>query len=88
MNQQPSLIELNTHARTSEWFQLGTQLELDNINLNRCNGDLSRVYDLWIQEKAENATRRNLLSALRTINQNNVAKIYEDYLKTLVSSFC
>ena len=67
---------------------MGTQLELNNVNLNGCSGDLSRVYDLWIQEKAENATRRNLLSALRAINQNNVAKMYKDYLKTLVSSFC
>ena len=88
MDQQPPLIELITHARTSEWFQLGIQLKLNNVNLKGCNGDLSCVYNLWIQEKAENATRRNLLSALRTINQNNVAKIYEDYLKTLVSSFC
>ena len=87
MDQQPPLIELINNARTSEWFELGTQLELDNINLNGCNSDL-RVYNLWIQEKAENATRRNLLSALRAINQNNVAKTYEDYLKTLVSSFC
>ena len=88
MDQQPPLIELVTHARTSEWFQLGIQLKLDNVNLEGCGDNLSRMYNLWIQEKAETATRRNLLSALRAINQNNVAKKYEDYLKTLVSSFC
>ena len=88
MDQQPSLIELITYAKTSKWFQLGIQLKLDNVNLEGCSGDLSRMYNLWIQEKAENATRRSLLSALRAINQNNVAKIYEDYLRTLVSSFC
>ena len=87
MDQQPPIKELSKYARTSEWFKLGVELELNSVDLKGCNSDL-RMYDLWIQEKAENATRRNLLSALRTINQNNVAKIYEDYLKTLVSSFC
>ena len=88
MDQQPPLKELINYARTSECFKLGVQLELDIVNLNRCGDNLSRMYNLWIQEKAETATRRNLLSALRAINQNNVVKKYEDYLKTLVSSFC
>ena len=88
MDQQPPLIELIPHAKTSKWFKLGVHLELNDVDLNECDSDLSRVYNLGIQEKAENTTRRNLLSALRAINESNVAKIYEDYLKTLVSSFC
>ena len=36
-------------------------------------------------EKAKNATRRNLLTALRAIGQNNIAKHYDNYLKTLVA---
>ena len=43
------------------------------------------MYQLWIMEKAENATRRNLLVALRAIGQNNVARKYEEYLETTVS---
>ena len=36
-------------------------------------------------EKTKNATRRNLLIALRAIRQNNIVEHYEDYLKTLVA---
>ena len=80
---QPTLLEVTTHAKTAEWFLLGTQLELDDTDLAACT-NLSRMYQLWIQEKAEIATRRNLLTALRAIKQNNVAKKYEDHLKTLI----
>ena len=80
---QPELLEVTTHARTAQWFLLGTNLKLDGTSLDGCN-DLTRMYQLWIQEKAENATRRNLLNALRAINQNNVAKKYEDHLRTLI----
>ena len=82
---QPKLLEVTTHAKTAKWFQLGTQLELDETDLAECT-NLERTYQLWIEEKAENATRRNLLIALRAIKQNNVAKKYEDYLKTLIVS--
>ena len=85
LDKQPQHLELMHHAKTAQWYRLGTQLELDNVKLNGCNGDLMRVYDLWIQEKAENATRRNLLDALRAIGENNVAYWYEEHLKTLVS---
>ena len=36
-------------------------------------------------EKGKGATRRSLLNALRAIRQNNVADVYEDYLKATVS---
>ena len=85
LDEQPPLIELINNAKTAEWFSLGIQLELDNTKLKGSKGDLGLVYDLWIQEKAENATRRNLLNALKAIGQKNVAHKYEEYLKTLVS---
>ena len=84
LDQQPTMIELITHARAAKWNHLGVQLDLDSIDLAECT-DLTRMYQLWIQEKAENATRRNLLTALRSIKQNNVARQYEDYLRTMVS---
>ena len=84
MDQQPGLKELITHARTAQWYQLGVQLELDSVDLDGCT-DMTSLYRLWIQEKAEMATRRNLLSALRSIRENNVAWKYENYLRTLVS---
>ena len=84
LDQQPGSKELITHARTAQWNLLGVQLELDSINLDGCT-DLTSMYRLWIQEKAEMATRRNLLSALRSIRENNVAWKYETYLRTKVS---
>ena len=84
LDQQPHLKELTTHARTAKWHLLGVQLELDSVDLAGCT-DLTSMYQLWIQEKAEMATRRNLLTALRFIRENNVARQYENYLRTLVS---
>ena len=84
LDQQPDRKELNKHARTSKWRQLGEELELDSVDLDGCT-DLTSMYRLWIQEKAEMATRRNLLTALRSIRENNVAWKYENYLRTLVS---
>ena len=79
-DQQPSIQEITTHARTEKWNELGTQLQLDSVNLAECHS-LTRMYQLWIQEKADKATRRSLLDGLKAIKQNNVAKIYEDHLK-------
>ena len=84
LDQQPNIKELTTHARTAKWHLLGVQLELDSIDLDRCT-DLTSMYLLWIKEKAEMATRRNLLTALRSIRENNVGWTYENYLRTLVS---
>ena len=84
LDEQPPLKELTTYVRTAKWFLLGTHLELDSVNLDECT-ELARMYQLWIDEKAEKATRRNLIAALRDIGKNNVARKYIEYLKTLVS---
>ena len=84
MDQQPPILELASHVRTAKWYQLGVQLGLDIVDLAKCHDYIS-MYQLWIQEKAEKATRRNLLTALRAIRQNVIAKSYEDYLRTMVS---
>ena len=84
LDQQPDLKELTTYARTTEWHLLGVVLELDSVDLAGCT-DLTRMYQLWIKEKAEMATRRNLLAALRSIRQNSIAYEYEKYLRTKVS---
>ena len=84
LDQQPDLKELTTHARTAEWRLLGVHLELDGVDLAECT-DLISMYQLWIKEKANMATRRTLLTALRSIRENNVAWMYESYLRTKVS---
>ena len=86
LDQQPPLKELTTHARTAKWFELGAQLDLDKVDLAGCT-NFARMSQLWIDEKAENATRRNFLNALMAIRQNNVAYDYEKYLKALLVSF-
>ena len=80
VDQQPPILEITTYARTTEWCKLGIQLQLSDVALAECH-DCIEMYQLWIMEKAENATRRQLISALRAIRQNNVAHKYEDYLK-------
>ena len=84
MDQQPTLEELISHARTVEWYHLGVKLGLDSVDLDGCR-DYTSMYRLWIMGKAREATRRNLLDILRAIRQNNVAIKYKDYLKTTVS---
>ena len=86
LDQQPDLKEITNFARTAEWYQLGVQLELDGVNLAGCT-DIARMYQLWIQQKAQDATRRNLLTALRAIRENNAAWQYEQYLKRSLVSF-
>ena len=82
MDQQPSIVEISNHTRTPKWYQLGVLLELDAVDLANCR-DCTRMYQVWIEKEAENATRRKLLTALRAIRQNDVAEHYEEYLKTL-----
>ena len=82
LDQQPPILEITTHARTAEWNRLGVQLELNDVALAGCH-DYTEMYQLWIMEKAENATRRKLISALRAVGQNNVAYNYEQNLKTV-----
>ena len=86
LDQQPDLKEITNFARTAEWYQLGVQLELDLVDLAGCT-DIARMYQLWIQQKAQDATRRNLLAALRAIRENNAAWQYEQYLKKSLVSF-
>ena len=81
LDQQPPIKEVTEHARTAKWNQLGVQLELKDVALAGCR-NCTDMYQLWIMEKAENATRRKLMSALRSIKENNVAYTYEQHLKT------
>ena len=78
-DQQPSILELTKYAKTSEWNQLGVALELNSVDLAGCN-DCTKMYQLWLQEKAEKATRRKLLGSLMDIRQNDVARKYKEYV--------
>ena len=85
LDQQPPILEITTYTRTAEWNQLGVTLELDTIDLAGCH-DCTKMYQIWLQEKGEKATRRRLLDALTNIRQNDVARKYNEYIDKLVSN--
>ena len=84
LDDNPTIDELTTHARTDKWNELGINLGLDSVNRRGCHG-YDSMYQLWLEEKGNGATRRVLIKALRDKKLNNVADNYEKYLKTLVS---
>ena len=91
----PPLHEICNNARTSRWYELGIQLELDTMDLERIRNDpavpdkLSSMFQLWLNKKAGTATRRQLLKALRTdhVGQNSIAESYEQEFKRMVSTY-
>ena len=84
LDDKPTPDELTTHARTADWNELGIKLGLDSVNLGGCRG-YAKMYQSWLQEKGDGATRRVLIIALRAKLLNSVADDYVKYLKTLVS---
>lgn len=88
LDQTPSLSEICEHSRTAKWYELGVQLQLDSVDLDNIRSDpavtdkLSSMYNLWLNKKAETATRKELLIALQTehVGQNRVAMEYKEYL--------
>ena len=76
----PELYELNKYVRIANWDDLGIELKLDNVRLAGCKNHTD-VYKLWLNEKSMQATRRNLIDALRAIKQNRVVDEYITYLK-------
>ena len=92
LDQTPLLSEVCEHARTSHWYKLGIQLEVDEVELNEIRNDSgsdkrTRMYQLWLRTQPY-ATRRQLLTALRTkdVGEEVVASKYEQMLFDMVSS--
>ena len=78
----PEISELTNYARTAKWDELGIQLKLDDVDRKQCKG-CAAMYDLWLQEKGRDATRKMLLAALRAIRLNAIANIYVAHLQTI-----
>ena len=62
--------------------QVGCETRIVSCALDGCRE--CTCYVSVMGAKAQNATRKDLLVALRAIKQNNVARKYEQYLKTTV----
>lgn len=82
----PLIDELTTYARTAQWNELGIKLGLDDVYLGGCNG-YDSMYQLWLQQKGDGATRRSLINALRDKMLNKVADDYTKYLRKMVSLY-
>ena len=93
LDEVPPLHEIVEHARTDCCMELATMLELDSEDLSNVKTEsslskkISAVYQLWLDKKGKDATRRRLLAALRTkhVGQNRVAESYEEVLIKKVS---
>ena len=90
LNGKPTLAELCKHVPIStNWYIMGTQLELDVRKLNEIEDlpkpvpyKVSKMYELWLDTKPQ-ATRRQVLEMLRMelIGQMSLAQQYETKLK-------
>ena len=94
LDEVPQLHEVCNYVRTAHWYELGIQLqlntvELDSINESAVTDKLSRMYDVWLNKRADAATRRSLLTALQTdhVGQKRIAVEYKEKLMTMVSVF-
>ena len=86
MDDRPDLAELAEHVRTIHWHGLGLQLGLENDDLSsiRCSiteGCRTEMFNSWLK-KSINATRRQLLEALRSsaVAEIHMAECYEKYI--------
>ena len=90
LNGKPTLAELCKHVPIStNWYIMGTQLELDVTKLNEIEDlpkpvsyKISKMYELWLNTNPQ-ATRRQILEMLRMelIGQMSLAQQYETMLK-------
>ena len=95
LDEVPPLDEIVEHAITDCCIELGTMLQLDIEDLSNVKTEsslsrkISAVYQMWLDKKGNDATRRRLLVALRTkhVGQNRVADSYEEELIKMVSRF-
>ena len=87
MNSRPSLAELMREVcLTAEWYQIGVMLNLDPDKLNairhssaRGSDKTSDMYKLWLDSKPQ-ATRRQLVEVLQSMDLNRQAFDYKKYL--------
>ena len=92
LNGKPTLAELCKHVPIStNWYIMGTQLELDVRKLNEIEDlpkpvpyKVSKMYELWLDTEPQ-ATRRQIVDTLKmeAVGQKNLAVEYEKKLREL-----
>ena len=86
LNGKPTLAELCKHVPIStNWYIMGTQLELDVKKLNEIEDlpkpvpyKVSKMYELWLDTNPQ-ATRRQIVDTLKmeAVGQKSLADQYE-----------
>ena len=94
LDKVPQLHEVCSCVGTAHWYELGVQLQLNTVDLDEIRDSavtdkdkLSRMYDVWLNKRADGATRRSLLTALQSdhVGQKRIAVEYKEKLMTVVS---
>uniref|UniRef100_A0A1X7TG41 Death domain-containing protein n=1 Tax=Amphimedon queenslandica TaxID=400682 RepID=A0A1X7TG41_AMPQE len=94
LDSRPSLAELMREVcLTAEWHHIGVMLDLDPDKLNAIHHSTTSVsdktsdmYKLWLDSKPQ-ATRRQLVEVLESMDLNRKALDYKKYLKGKITSF-
>ena len=88
LDEKPPLFEVCEYVRTSRWYLLGIKLKVDEVELNEIRDESgpdkrSRMFQLWLRTQP-NATRRQLLTALRSkdVGEESVALKYENMVSS------
>ena len=85
MDSNPDIKELTDHATTAKWKDLGIQLDIKGRILAECN-TCTEMYLKWLAIKPKReTTRRNLIAALKKIDEIRLADDYMEHLGTMVS---
>ena len=85
---EPHLRDLMTHVRTTEWYRLGLQLDLDDFKLQEIevnvkdNKDrLRKMFQAWL-EICVNPSWQDIVKALKEIGDRNLgAKLDKQFSK-------
>ena len=94
LDSRPSLRELVRQVcLESEWYQIGAMLDLNPDKLSAIrqsagkeDDKTSDMYKLWLDSQPQ-ATRRQLIEVLESMNLNRQANDYKKYLKGTCSTF-
>ena len=81
LSSKPKRKDINKYRELdNEWYSLGTELEIDDEELDELGGKYSdlhmrmiKVFGVWL-EKGKNPTYRELLKALVNIGKTDVAE--------------
>ena len=97
LSSKPRTKELTEHVNVgTNWYTLGTMLDLDQKQLQDINGraisstqKMIEMFNLW-RATTPTASRRQVLEALgkSVMGENALAYEYENYLKDLYETTC